>query len=473
MNNDSVDIFHNFFQKNKHLLDLDDYNWPTDRLLFQLGYETLESSIATQAEAFYSKGRVDWEWMKCLFRTYKEYQSFDISDHLKSLTQIRSYNDKIISSSKDGHICIWNSTKITNPISIISVFSQKFQKQELEDKLREARLSKASSSEIEYIQRQISDQKLMMREELLDFIFIDENNLIAWSNDVNLFLIDINTSSSKILSGHSDSIIGVEKISRHSILSWSFDNTLRLWDLSSGDSKVLKGHTDWINGLKVLNDEKVISYSKDNTLRLWDLSSGDSKVLKGHTDWINGLKVLNDEKVISYSKDNTLRLWDLSSGDSKVLKGHTDWINGFKVLNDEKVISYSKDNTLRLWDLAGGDSRVLEGHTDSVLGLEFLDKNKIISWSEDNSLKIWNLKTLEYYNLGNHNNIIKGVRLTGRTSVLSWSWDKSICLWDTNTISLITKYIFPGVDKLIINDDLFFCIGMNGSTRMLKKTRDN
>ena len=54
MNNDSVDIFHNFFQKNKHLLDLDDYNWPTHRLLFQLGYETLESSIATQAEAFYN-----------------------------------------------------------------------------------------------------------------------------------------------------------------------------------------------------------------------------------------------------------------------------------------------------------------------------------------------------------------------------------------------------------------------------------
>ena len=457
MNNNKLDIFHNFFSSNQHLLEKGDNDWSTDRILFQLAYEDAvdSSSISKQANDFYCNRRVDWEWMKCLFAT----NTHNISEHLQHATQIQCHNNKIISSSKDGNICIWNLKECTNPIKIISIFSRDYQQIGLPES------QKKSMSRVErnnYV-------KLMMREEVLRFLIIDEINLITWSNDVNLFLVDINTDSCKMLSGHSDSILGVEKISSTSVLSWSFDNTLRLWDLASGDSKVLEGHTDWINGLKVLNEENVITYSKDNTLRLWDLASGDSKVLEGHTDWIDFLKVLNEKSVITYSKDNTLRLWDLTSGDSKVLEGHTGWINGLKVLNEENVITYSKDNTLRLWDLASGDSKVLEGHTDSVLGLEFIDTNKIISWSDDNSLKIWNLNSLEYYNLGNHKNIIKGVRLIGKTSVLSWSWDKTICLWETNTKALITKYIFPGVDKLIINDDLYFCIGMNGTTRMLKK----
>ena len=417
MSNKNLDIFHNFFSSNQHLLEKGDNDWSTDRILFQLAYEDAvdSSSISKQANDFYCNRRVDWEWMKCLFAT----NTHNISEHLQHATQIQCHNNKIISSSKDGNICIWNLKECTNPIKIISIFSRDYQQIGLPES------QKKSMSRVErnnYV-------KLMMREEVLRFLIIDEINLITWSNDVNLFLVDINTDSCKMLSGHSDSILGVEKISSTSVLSWSFDNTLRLWDLASGDSKVLEGHTDWIDFLKVLNEKSVITYSKDNTLRLWDLTSGDSKVLEGHTGWINGLKVLNEENVITYSKDNTLRLWDLASGDSKVL----------------------------------------EGHTDSVLGLEFIDTNKIISWSDDNSLKIWNLNSLEYYNLGNHKNIIKGVRLIGKTSVLSWSWDKTICLWETNTKALITKYIFPGVDKLIINDDLYFCIGMNGTTRMLKK----
>ena len=377
MNNNKLDIFHNFFSSNQHLLEKGDNDWSTDRILFQLAYEDAvdSSSISKQANDFYCNRRVDWEWMKCLFAT----NTHNISEHLQHATQIQCHNNKIISSSKDGNICIWNLKECTNPIKIISIFSRDYQQIGLPES------QKKSMSRVErnnYV-------KLMMREEVLRFLIIDEINLITWSNDVNLFLVDINTDSCKMLSGHSDSILGVEKISSTSVLSWSFDNTLRLWDLASGDSKVLEGHTDWINGLKVLNEENVITYSKDNTLRLWDLASGDSKVL--------------------------------------------------------------------------------EGHTDSVLGLEFIDTNKIISWSDDNSLKIWNLNSLEYYNLGNHKNIIKGVRLIGKTSVLSWSWDKTICLWETNTKALITKYIFPGVDKLIINDDLYFCIGMNGTTRMLKK----
>ena len=377
MNNNKLDIFHNFFSSNQHLLEKGDNDWSTDRILFQLAYEDAvdSSSISKQANDFYCNRRVDWEWMKCLFAT----NTHNISEHLQHATQIQCHNNKIISSSKDGNICIWNLKECTNPIKIISIFSRDYQQIGLPES------QKKSMSRVErnnYV-------KLMRREEVLRFLIIDEINLITWSNDVNLFLVDINTDSCKMLSGHSDSILGVEKISSTSVLSWSFDNTLRLWDLASGDSKVLEGHTDWIDFLKVLNEKSVITYSKDNTLRLWDLTSGDSKVL--------------------------------------------------------------------------------EGHTDSVLGLEFIDTNKIISWSDDNSLKIWNLNSLEYYNLGNHKNIIKGVRLIGKTSVLSWSWDKTICLWETNTKALITKYIFPGVDKLIINDDLYFCIGMNGTTRMLKK----
>ena len=419
MSNKKLDIFHDFIRSNMHLLEKEDNNWSIDRVLFQLGFEFSEPSIFNKAADFYFKGRVDWDWMRCVFATNKQYQSFDISAHLKLATQIQFHNNKIISSSKDGNICIWNLKERTNPIKIISIFSRDYQQIGLPES------QKKSMSRVErnnYV-------KLMIREEVLRFLVIDKINLITWSNDARLSFIDVNTGSCTILSGHLDSILGVEKVSSNCIVSWSFDNTLRLWDLKNGDSKVFEGHTDWINGLKVLNKENVITYSKDNTLRLWDLASGDSKVFEGHTDWINGLKVLNEKSVITYSKDNTLRLWDLKNGDSKVF----------------------------------------EGHTDSVIGLQFVNSKRIISWSEDNSIKIWNLNSLEFYNLGSHDNIIKDVRLIGENSVLSYSWDKTICLWDINTKRLITKYIYSAVDKIIVCDDLYFCIGMNGTYRTLKK----
>ena len=53
---DTLEIFLNFFNSNYHLIDKGKSNWPSERIIFQLGYEHSENSIIThQAEEFLKK----------------------------------------------------------------------------------------------------------------------------------------------------------------------------------------------------------------------------------------------------------------------------------------------------------------------------------------------------------------------------------------------------------------------------------
>ena len=67
MSNKNLDIFHDFFRSNQHLLKKGDNNWPTDKILFQLAYEHAEDSpITKQAEKFLAQQRVEGSWFSLL-----------------------------------------------------------------------------------------------------------------------------------------------------------------------------------------------------------------------------------------------------------------------------------------------------------------------------------------------------------------------------------------------------------------------
>jgi trehalose/maltose hydrolase-like predicted phosphorylase len=69
MNKSSLEIFHNFFSSNKHLLEKEDGNWPIERILYQLSYEhAKDSPITKQADKYFQSGRVDWNHYQQLNR---------------------------------------------------------------------------------------------------------------------------------------------------------------------------------------------------------------------------------------------------------------------------------------------------------------------------------------------------------------------------------------------------------------------
>ena len=78
---------------------------------------------------------------------------------------------------------------------------------------------------------------------------------------------------------------------------------------TKGWSKVLQGHTNSVMSVCRLNETTIVSGSLDRTLRVWDLTNDTSRVLRGHTDWIRTMMKLNETTIVSGSYDRTLRVW--------------------------------------------------------------------------------------------------------------------------------------------------------------------
>jgi len=113
MSNKNLDIFHDFFRSNQHLLKKGDNNWPTDKILFQLAYEHAEDSpITKQAEKFLAQQRVEGSWFSLLNKIKHasknpNYLTFDL--HTECVQGVHLMKDnRALSWSEDGTLRLWN-----------------------------------------------------------------------------------------------------------------------------------------------------------------------------------------------------------------------------------------------------------------------------------------------------------------------------------------------------------------------------
>ena len=93
-------------------------------------------------------------------------------------------------------------------------------------------------------------------------------------------------------------------------LTGSDDKTVRVWDLDTGTSRTLTGHTDRVNAVAYSPDGRHLATgSDDKTVRVWDLDTGTSRTLTGHTDGVNSVAYSPDGQLASGSDDDMIRLW--------------------------------------------------------------------------------------------------------------------------------------------------------------------
>jgi WD40 repeat protein len=96
---------------------------------------------------------------------------------------------------------------------------------------------------------------------------------------------------------------------------------LQLLDINTSETWDLPGHTASITSVVYSPDGKLFaSGSEDQTIRLWDTQSQESlHVLEGHTDTVSSVAFRPDgEELASGSYDGTVQFWEVKTG--KVLR---------------------------------------------------------------------------------------------------------------------------------------------------------
>jgi WD40 repeat protein len=100
--------------------------------------------------------------------------------------------------------------------------------------------------------------------------------------------------------------------------SGGYDKTVRIWNLTTNTCKfILTGHTESVFGLNQITPSILASGSSDKTIKLWDITSGQLiRTLTGHTSGIYwSVDLLNSQTLVSGSYYETIKLWNWSTGE--------------------------------------------------------------------------------------------------------------------------------------------------------------
>lgn len=265
---------------------------------------------------------------------------------------------------------------------------------------------------------------------------------IAYNNNTIQIWDATNCKKILTLKGHNDNLSAVSfSPNSKNVLSASDDGTIKIWDIKEGNVlKTLKGHQGRVITATYSSDsKKVVSYSDDCTLRIWDnLTGKEIKVYEGvgnHLmtlspdgmkiafdysesirifDFESGMKINSLSKgykmgikfiqfspdgreIISGGWENEIRIWPLKEACKKIIR--TNLLSGIHTLavngDCRTVAAVGSDSILEIWDIVSSRKLcTLKGHQDYIRSVEFCPfENKILSTSNDNTVRIWDIKT--------------------------------------------------------------------------------
>ena len=117
-----------------------------------------------------------------------------------------------------------------------------------------------------------------------------------------------------LLPGHEDTVMDMQFDKDSNLLySCSYDHTVRVWDLNSGTSRILSGHNERVSCLQVLGD-RMITGGEDSQLLLWDLKqSRVQHSFHEHSSPVSSI-CFSDSLVVSGGMDGSVVVRTLVDG---------------------------------------------------------------------------------------------------------------------------------------------------------------
>ena len=182
---------------------------------------------------------------------------------------------------------------------------------------------------------------------------------------------------------------------------------ISLWNVSDNDNNydyvlIPNKQNEPVNCMAYLQNGQVVTASfYRRKLRVWKLNEekNDTIRLIGHSAGITCvISSLDGSMIVSGSFDKTLKIWNPNNIDKKsrsikcdlTLIGHVDAVKCVKFLPDGRIISGSDDCTLKVWNpMTGECSNTFVGHNNSVSCVTIMSDGKIVSGSDDDTIKIW------------------------------------------------------------------------------------
>ncbi|ORX34153.1 U3 small nucleolar RNA-associated protein 13 [Kockovaella imperatae] len=330
-------------------------------------------------------------------------------------------------------------------------------------------------------------QIIGFNDEIIDATFLSTDSettspshLALATNSSLIRLYTTDKLDARLLSGHSDMVLCLDKTSDHRWLaSGSKDMTARIWGPSFADDSdetrweclgVCEGHAESVGAVafsKQRNDRAVkfiVTASQDRTVKLWDLSVLDPDstsnsstpklrslvTLRAHEKDINSLDVSpNDRFLVSGSQDKLVKIFEIdystSSSGAKgglklvgTCKGHRRGVWTVKFSRTDKVIaSGAADRTVKLWSLDDFTClKTFEGHTNSVLRVDFLTHGmQLVTSSSDGLVKLWNIKDEACVRtLDNHEDKVWALAVSAdEKTIVSAGADSLATFWEDST----------------------------------------
>ncbi|RLN95089.1 hypothetical protein BBJ28_00000119 [Nothophytophthora sp. Chile5] len=304
------------------------------------------------------------------------------------------------------------------------------------------------------------------------------STLAVATNSEQIRLLDRETLSCELLSGHTDIVmaLAVSPDGRW-LVSASKDRSARLWDLRPAGDKskspakcvaTCTGHTEALGAVAI--SQRATSFatgaaffvtgSSDKTLKMWSLQPLASAyatptkpapqeltlstlgAVKAHEKDVNALAVApNDRFIASASQDKLIKVWhSQQAGAGRLLtlagvcRGHKRgvWAVEFSPV-DQCLASASGDKTVKVWSAKDFSClKTFEGHTASVLNVQFACAGmQLLSAGADGLVKLWTIKSNECEaTLDNHEDKIWALAVAKDSSEMaSGGADSTINLW--------------------------------------------
>lgn len=176
----------------------------------------------------------------------------------------------------------------------------------------------------------------------------------------------------------------------NTLFSGSDDKTVKVFDVRTGVCERSIPCGGAVGALDTHGPALLTVLKRESDVFWHDLRSGGLvRTLEGHNGAVYCLRRAGQARLVTGSRDKRIFVWDLATGAClQQLAGHHGSVMAL-ALHGGRLVSGSADRTLKLWDLkAGACLHTLPGHTEVVMSVA-LDSTKIVSGGADSTVVVW------------------------------------------------------------------------------------